>query len=103
VNDAGDFVLAHDFDYAVGRGDIQRLNESAFADGGFDEIRLAPHPILGEHNLFANIEESPGDVEADKPKTTCNQNHDTDALTADLMSDLIVTAPSYLAQRPLLA
>ena len=55
MDDAGDFVFAHDIDHVVTRRDIEGLDESSFADLGFDEIGFAPDAKLRQHDLLSHI------------------------------------------------
>src|SRR6266480_1920502 len=75
MDDACHFVLARQIDRVVSARDIQRFDENALSDLGFNEVRLAPHAIMREHDLFTRVQKSPGCVQSNESQPTRDQNH----------------------------
>src|SRR2546426_9616663 len=75
MDDACRFVLARQIDRVVSARDIQRFYENALSDLGFNEVRLAPHAIMREHDLLTCVHKSPGCVQSNESQPTCDQNH----------------------------
>src|SRR5436309_12033065 len=77
MDDACHFVLARQIDRVVSARDIQRFYENALSDLGFNEVRLAPHAIMREHDLFTRVQKPLDCVQSNESQPTCDQNHKT--------------------------
>src|SRR6266480_5076568 len=100
MDDACHFVLARQIDRVVSARDIQRFDENALSDLGFNEVRLAPHAIMREHDLFTRVQKSPGCVQSNESQPTCDQNHGAASsvliITVDVSPSAAATAQPWL-------
>src|SRR5437899_10421540 len=91
MDDACHFVLARQIDRVVSARDIQRFYENALSDLGFNEVRLAPHAIMREHDLFTRVQTSPACVQSNESQPTCAQNH---AAASTVLMGTVDVSPS---------
>src|SRR6059058_3476322 len=94
MDDACHFVLARQIDRVVSARDIQRFYENALSDLGFNEVRLAPHAIMREHDLFTHVQKSLGCVQSNESQPTCDQNHGAASSVLIVTVDVSPSRPS---------
>src|SRR5438093_9325944 len=96
MDDACHFVLARQIDRVVSARDIQRFDENALSDLGFNEVRLAPHAIMREHDLFICVQKSFGCVQSNESQSICDQNHGAVSSVLIVIVDMSLSATSIL-------